>query len=170
MLKKILSFFTITILCLGMAGCGSEGNTSKENNTGTTSENYVEEKEGTEAEMDNHTIMVTIGEQKFEAILEDNKTAEEFSSKLPVTFDMSELNGNEKYFNMDVSIHSEPEQVGKIEEGDLMLYGSDCLVLFYQTFKSGYSYTKIGKILKPQGLEKALGEGEIKITISHFRG
>ena len=23
---------------------------------------------------------------------------------------------------------------------------------------------------KPQGLEKALGEGEIKITISHFRG
>ena len=61
MLKKILSFFTITILCLGMAGCGSEGNTSKENNTGTTSENYAEEKEGTEAETDNHTIMVTIG-------------------------------------------------------------------------------------------------------------
>lgn len=48
MLKKILSFFTITVLCLGMAGCGSEGNTSKENNTGTTSENYAEEKEGTE--------------------------------------------------------------------------------------------------------------------------
>ena len=167
MLKKILSFFTITILCLGMAGCGSEGNTSKENNTGTTSENYAEEKEGTEAETDNHTIMVTIGEQKFEAILEDNKTAEEFSSKLPVTFDMSELNGNEKYFNMDVSIHSEPEQVGKIEEGDLMLYGSDCVVLFYDSFSTGYSYTRIGKIKDVSGLREAVGKGNVTVSFEH---
>ena len=76
------------------------------------------------------------------------------------------------YMNTEVlpQVRTKTYKPGTIHAGDLMLYGSDCLVLFYQTFQSGYSYTKIGKILKPQGLEKALGEGEIKITISHFRG
>ena len=76
------------------------------------------------------------------------------------------------YMNTEVlpQVRTKTYKPGTIHSGDLMLYGSDCLVLFYQTFQSGYSYTKIGKILKPQGLEKALGEGEIKITISHFRG
>ena len=83
-----------------------------------------------------------------------------------MTLSMEELNGNEKYKYLDQDLPTKTYKPGTIHAGDLMLYGSDCLVLFYQTFKSGYSYTKIGRILNPQGLEKGLGDGNVKITIS----
>ena len=34
-----------------------------------------------------------------------------------------------------------------------MLYGSDCLVLFYKTFSTNYSYTKIGKVKEVDQLD-----------------
>ena len=47
---------------------------------------------------------------------------------------MSELNGNEKYFYLESALPTVSEQVEEIHAGDLMLYGDDCLVLFYQSF------------------------------------
>jgi len=52
---------------------------------------------------------------------------------------------------------------GTIRAGDLMLYGDDCVVLFYKTFQSSYSYTKIGHISNIRGLEDLLGNGNIKV-------
>ncbi len=112
-------------------------------------------------------IKVVVNGKIYVAELENNKTAKAFLKMLPLTISMEELNGNEKYKYLDQNLPANAYKPGTIQTGDLMLYGSDCLVLFYQTFKSGYSYTRIGKILKPQGLEKALGESNIKITISH---
>lgn len=112
-------------------------------------------------------IKVVVNGKIYVAGLENNKTAKAFLKMLPLTISMEELNGNEKYKYLDQNLPANAYKPGTIQTGDLMLYGSDCLVLFYQTFKSGYSYTRIGKILKPQGLEKALGESNIKITISH---
>lgn len=111
-------------------------------------------------------IKVVVNGKTFAAELENNKTAKALLKMLPVTLSMEELNGNEKYKYLDRDLPTNTYKPGTIQTGDLMLYGSDCLVLFYQTFKSGYSYTRIGKILKPQGLEKALGEGDVKITFS----
>ena len=111
-------------------------------------------------------VKITVNGRTFIAELENNKTAKAFIKMLPMTLSMEELNGNEKYKYLERDLPTKTYQPGTIRSGDLMLYGSDCLVLFYQTFKSGYSYTKIGRILKPQGLEKILGEGNIKITIS----
>ena len=111
-------------------------------------------------------IKITVNGKTFTAIPENNKTAKAFFKMLPMTLSMEELNGNEKYHYLDQDLPTKTYKPGTIHTGDLMLYGSDCLVLFYQTFKSEYSYTKIGKIQKPQGLEKALGGGDVKITIS----
>jgi hypothetical protein len=47
-----------------------------------------------------------------------------------------------------------------------MLFGSDCLVLFYESFSTSYSYTKIGYIDDPNELENAIGSGNIQITFS----
>ena len=44
-----------------------------------------------------------------------------------------------------------------------MLYGSNCLVLFYGA-AGGYSYTRIGKLTSTDGLAKAVGGGTATVT------
>ena len=109
-------------------------------------------------------IRIVAGGKTFLAELENNKTARAFRSKLPATFLMEELNGNEKYHYMDRTLPTNSKSPGTIKAGDLMLYGNDCLVLFYETFKSSYSYTKIGHIKNVKGLKDALGKGDIKVS------
>lgn len=76
----------------------------------------------------------------------------------------SELNGNEKYYYMPDSLPAQASRPGTIRTGDLMLYGADCIVLFYKDFRTGYSYTPLGHIDDPNGLESALGQGDVKVT------
>ncbi|MBQ7697087.1 MAG: hypothetical protein IJT35_00695, partial [Paludibacteraceae bacterium] len=55
---------------------------------------------------------------------------------------------------------------GTIEAGDLLLYGNNCVVLFYETFSSSYSYTRIGKLTSADGLKAALGTGNVSVTFA----
>ena len=103
-------------------------------------------------------IEIIVKGKSFTAVLENNETATVFAARLPLTLDMSELNGNEKYHYLKDAFPSDGEKVGSIHAGDIMLYGDDCIVLFYKDFSTAYSYTRIGKIQNPQGLEEALGK------------
>ena len=59
---------------------------------------------------------------------------------------MEELNGNEKYIYLDETYPTNPYNPKHINKGDVMLYGDNCLVIFYKSFDTSYSYTKIGHI------------------------
>ena len=109
-------------------------------------------------------VMIKIGDKEFTATFYENKTAEAFKALFPLTLNMSELNGNEKYFFMADSLPTSTEKVGKINAGDIMLYGSDCIVLFYETFNTSYSYTRIGHIDDVTGLAEAVGSGSVTVT------
>lgn len=111
-------------------------------------------------------ITLTIHGTSFAVTLEDNEAARAFAARLPLTLDMSELNGNEKYFYLDGSLPTASYRPGTIQTGDLMLYGSSCVVLFYQTFTSGYSYTRLGRVTNPEGLAAALGSGNVRIRFT----
>lgn len=109
-------------------------------------------------------ITVTIGDTVYAATLENNETVQTLTEQFPLTLDMSELNGNEKYFYLDGSLPTDSHQPGQIHAGDLMLYGDNCLVLFYESFSSGYSYTALGRLDDPTGLAEAVGSGGVTVT------
>lgn len=109
-------------------------------------------------------MKVIINGKEFTAELSETKAAAEFSELLPLTFEMEELNGNEKCRYLSKKLTEESKKVGKIEKGDIMLFGKSCLVIFYKSFETPYSYTRIGKILNPDGLEKAAGSWDAEVS------
>jgi len=108
-------------------------------------------------------MRVVVGDKSFTATLADNATGEAFADQLPLTLDMNELNGNEKYYYLNGTLPNSPVNPGTIHAGDIMLYGSSCVVLFYKTFETSYSYTRIGSIDDPTGLAEAVGSGQVTV-------
>ena len=92
-------------------------------------------------------INIIVGSKTFTAVLDDSETGNAFYDMLPMTLNMSELNGNEKYNYLSVSLPTNSYHPGTIEKGDLLLYGSSCVVL----------------IASVEGLEQALGSGSITV-------
>ena len=110
------------------------------------------------------TIKITAGGKTFTADIEDSETGKAFLAKLPLSLDMSELNGNEKYC-YGVDLPRSDKHYDSIAAGDLMLYSGNCVVLFYGS-AGGYSYTRIGKLTSTDGLKEALGTGNISVTFA----
>lgn len=114
----------------------------------------------------NREIRISISGIHYTATLEDNPTAKAFAALLPMTVSMTEMNGNEKYYNLNKNLPTDTFRPGTIHTGNLLLWGSNTVVLFYETFSSGYSYTRLGKIDDPDGLAATLGRGNVKVTFS----
>lgn len=109
-------------------------------------------------------VAIKVGNKTFTATLEDNAAARAFKALLPVTIHMTELNGNEKYFRFKDDLPTNASNPGMIQAGDLMIYGHNTLVLFYQAFLTSYSYTRVGRIKDPDGLAAAVGSGDVTVT------
>ena len=114
----------------------------------------------------NNYVTLKINNKEYKLILYDNDTARDFLKMLPLTITMNDLNGNEKYHNLSTTLTTKSERVGSIKRGDFMLYGNNCLVLFYESFSTSYSYTRIGYIENTDGLKDSLGRGSIEIAFS----
>jgi hypothetical protein len=114
--------------------------------------------------MKNEKIKITVGFQVFTATLLDNNSAKAFQEMLPLSINMTELIGNEKYYDFPNNLPTNSSNPGTIKNGDLMLYGSKTLVLFYQSFSTSYSYTKLGSVDDTTGLATALGSRNVTIT------
>lgn len=126
-MRKKLLLFLIVITILNIVGC-SKTNTQEKR------------------EEDMKEIKVIINDIEYNINLEENETAKEFIKILPQEYTMNELNGNEKYTYLDKSLPTDSYNPNQINKGDIMLFGDNCLVIFYKTFNTNYSYTKIGHI------------------------
>ncbi|MFL9650053.1 cyclophilin-like fold protein [Exiguobacterium chiriqhucha] len=131
---------------LFLAGCGDDTVRKPENQEGVTSQ--VEE------------LNVSI---RFET----NPTAEALQARLPLTLSMQDLHQNEKYFYFNEPFPTNPERVGSIRAGDVMLYGDDCLVLFYKDIETSYAYTRIGRVEDFSTLAPLLGSGTVELTFQN---
>ena len=110
------------------------------------------------------TMQMKVGDKEYSVVLNDNHTTKALQEILPMTIKMTEFNGNEKYYQLRETLPSRPEHIGQIKTGDVMLFGDDCLVVFYKDFKTTYSYTRIGHIENAADLEQTLGRGSVTIT------
>lgn len=142
MKNKIVYIITLVLSLFILVGC----DTKVVNNTSN------------EREM---SVKISIDSKEYIINLEDNETVKSFIELLPLDFNMQELNGNEKYVYLDKSLPTSSSNPRRINAGDVMLYGNNCLVIFYKSFDTSYSYTKIGHI---DDLEN-LGNGSISVKI-----
>lgn len=114
----------------------------------------------------NTAIRITVGSSTFTATLSNNAAAAAFKALLPLTVRMEDVNGNEKYGRLSKNLPAAAASPGAIHAGDLMLWGSGGLVLFYKTFSTSYSYTPLGRVDDASGLAKALGAGNVTVTFA----
>ena len=119
----------------------------------------------TGAVSDMYEITIRVNGKVFPAKLYQTETTKSIMQKLPLSITMDELNGNEKYYYFSESFPTESQRVSEIHGGDLKLYGSSCLVLFYESFSTSYSYTSLGYVENPEGLAEALGTGSVRVDI-----
>lgn len=141
------------------------------NTAGAASEAAIEdisknpgESESPDEPQEERVMNIQIGEQTFQAVLYENESTKALQEKLPMTIRMDEMNGNEKYYFMDENIPSASETVGSIQAGDIMLFGSNCLVLFFEDFQTSYTYTRLGYVRNVPEFVSALGLGSVEVT------
>jgi len=111
-------------------------------------------------------MWMTVGNRRFAITMADTEAARAFASLLPLTLDMEELNGNEKKKELPNALPTNASRPGTIRNGDLLLWGSRTVVIFYLTFESPYSYTRLGRVDDPAGLSQALGQRDVRVVFS----
>jgi hypothetical protein len=111
-------------------------------------------------------MWMTVGERRFAITLSDGEAARAFAGRFPLALEMSELNGNEKHARLAKPLPVHASRPGTIHEGDVMLYGSDTVVVFYSTFQSSYAYTPLGRVDVPANLAQVLGQGSVRVVFS----
>ena len=143
-MKKILLSIIIFLTIVSLTGCGKK----------EIQNNNQEEKKDYNNEVVN-SMKIIINNQEYRVNLENNETVNSLIKLLPMELKMSELNGNEKYYYLDSSLPTNSYNPKRINKGDIMLYGDNCIVIFYKDFDTSYSYTKIGHIDNLEDLDNS---------------
>lgn len=97
--------------------------------------------------------------------LEDNETVDALVNNMPLDLSMSNLNGNEFYSYLEFTLPTNSYNPGKINKGDIYLYGNNCLVIFYESFNTSYSYTRIGKLDDIEVLDNIKDKNNIIVNL-----
>ena len=155
------------MLALGVTGCAKPSEPAPDDSKDKPEDAQPSEDEQPQPEEASMQITITVNDTPFTATIEDTGAGQELLARLPLTLTMEELHGNEKYCYTGEAFGGESYVPDTIEAGDLMVFGSDCLVLFYETFSNGgWSYARVGKIDDPSGLAEACGAGTATVEFA----
>lgn len=179
MKKGWIGIALLSVLMFALTACGNQEQVTENPERNQINTSQSEESDKTESsdsitDIETEVVEKTEGEEKqmvievdgqqFSTVLYESETTEALKNMLPMTLNMDEMNGNEKYYYFDDLLPTDSETIGTIQNGDIMLYGSDCLVLFFDTFDTSYSYTKIGRIEEADKFADTLKSGMVEVT------
>ena len=159
MKNLVTSLILFAFLSLGIASCDKSNDLTS-----------IQENGDSNVTITNSTgskMKITIGSTVFTATLYDNPSVSAFKTRLPLNINMEDLNANEKFYYLSSNLPTSATVGGKTQMGDLMLYGNNCLVLFYKGFNTSYTYTRLGKIDDVAGLVPALGSGNSTVKFEN---
>lgn len=153
-------WLTLALLCFTACSHAEEHNQSA-NNTQT---NQISISKHSQA----NTMQLLINGQTFDLTLADNATGADFARLVPLSLHMQDHLANEKFATLPTALTQNDSKIGTIQVGDVLLWQGNTLVIFYESFDSGYRYTRIGKINNPQGLKQALGQGDVVVQVQNI--
>ena len=111
------------------------------------------------------TMQLTFNGQTYTATLADTPAAAALQRQLPLTLDLRDYNRNEKVGPLPQALPANDEAVGHIEAGDILLWQGNNIVIFYESFKTPYRYTRLGKIHNVEHLKAAVGTGSVTVRL-----
>ena len=172
-MKKISVLLLILILLLTPAACSGKAATDESSDksasytqpfTAQVTESESKTYETEKGEKMNITIR--INGRAFSATLENNAAAKELYEIIRtegLSVDMSDYSGFEKVGALGRTLTSDDKYI-KAAAGDIMLYQSNQIVMFYGS--NSWSYTKLGRINDLSGWRDALGSGSVTAEIT----
>lgn len=170
--KTIIKFLLcvgviVIIICLFLSSRNRETKSNKSNIANNIKTNIENNNNNDNTERENiqiRNMKVIINETSYNVELEENEATRRLTNILPQEYTMNDLNENEKYIYLDMDLPVNQYSPKHIEKGDIMLYGSNCLVIFYKSFDTPFNYTKIGHINDLPDL----GDGSITIKLENI--
>ena len=131
----IIAILTMLTLSIGSASCSEDepiqgtgqqvipgnGSGSGDNGSNNNGNNPDDNDDNNDDTPVSNNLKITIGPVSFNATLENNETAKAFKRLLPMTVDMSELHGNEKYYYLSNGLPTASSNPGTIRTGDFCL-------------------------------------------------
>ena len=160
-MKKFFILIIAFVLIMSFTACGNMAQPSESEPVSTDRKDTDEMEDITAMKMS-----VTIGEQSFTVVLEDNAATRELVKMMkegPVSIDMDDYSGFEKVGSLGKSLPTDNQQM-TTQAGDIVLYSGNQIVMFYGS--NSWSYTKIGKIDDLSGWEDALGTDSVTAVFS----
>ena len=151
---KHMKWYVMLAAALLMMGCGTASEQpAASSNTGS----------GEDAAM---KMNIAVNDSSFTATLAENAAVDalvDWMEEGPITLELSDYAGFEKVGPLGRSLPASDSQT-TTQAGDIVLYQSNQIVLFYGS--NSWSYTRLGSIDDLTGWEDALGSGDVTVTLS----
>lgn len=166
-MKKIALPLGIIVMALGISACDESETDEREAPNAEEKPSHDNNQEREEAQMANLLALeLQIGGEVFSAQLYESETTEALLELLPLTLDMEDLHRNEKFYYLSERLPTDLESPDQINAGDMMLYGDDCLVFFYDQLSTSHQYTRLGYIEDVERFTQAVGEGNVTVALN----
>ena len=174
-MKRVLGLIAICIMLpLAAAGCAApEEEISAEPAGAQSAETeeasaVTEEKTETNNEKESIEMKMTINDIAVEVSWENNDSARALAEKIkegPLTIHTEPYGGFEQVGAIGTKLPSSDTDI-TTEAGDIVLYTSDHMVIFYGS--NSWAYTRLGRITdkSESELRELLGGGSVDITIT----